>query len=849
MSGCAVASHNYPRHMVVGLIYRTIHRKNLGGGGVCLQPGANPMISLVREMARAFRRSRPTFLALTLTLALGVAVNTALLSLVRTMFVTTVPLPDARRVVQFSAVPTDWKPGDFTRTFSLSWLNLQDIRAATTTLKDFSPYFAQPLTWTGAGEPRLVAGAGVSADFFKALGAAAWRGRLPTADEIDGLRPVAVVSHRFWQRHLAAAGEFGASTTPLTLNGVPHEVIGVLPPRVELPLQNDIWVPLQLTEVQRTNRSNYTLSLVARLVDGASLEQAQTELNAITGRLAKEHPSFNADWRNIIFPLRESLLFGNERSVLTLQAGAFLLLVMAMFNLAILLYAQAAQRAQESAVRLALGASARRLARESLLTTTAVLVPGIALGLLGAGWALPVLGTVNPVPVLGYFFEDQSLSWPVALASSGLALGLGWLAGLLPAWQSMSANTASVLRENLRGGSLGPTVLRTQRWLMQGQLAVTTALLFAAIVLGLSYHRLVSTDLGYHTDDRTTFTFSLPVGRYGDIAAQQRFARQFQDRLKAEAWVRDATVTANLPVGDTTWSGNFSPEPTPGAQPQLATEGYYRITETFLDTMGLTLLRGRNITARDNASAPRVVLVSEALARKYWPSKDAVGERLWRRRAGQIEISEVVGVVSDSVVGSPRTGVQPLVFLPLEQTTLQGLISVVIRSELDTATVLRQAKAALWSLDPNLTTTNEGAFAQRVERAVAIERFQSLLVLGLGTFGLAISLLGLAGLAIRILGARQAEFAVRSALGATPGSIMRLLLWQQGRMVAGGAALGLAGTWALVRLGGVEPYGVSLANPAPYVGAVAVLLALALLSLLGPVLHAARANPANVLRT
>jgi len=807
------------------------------------------MINIIHEMARAFRRSRLTFFAVLLTLALGVGVNTTLMSLLRSMLVTVVPLPETDRVVQLSAVPLDWKPGDFSRTFNLSWMNLQDIRAASTRLRDLAPYFAIPLTWTGKGEPRSVNGAGVSAGFFAALGANAWRGRLPTDDEINNQRPVAVVSHGFWRRHLAGGGDFGAQNIILFLNGAPLEVIGVLPPRVELPLGNEVWMPLQLSELQRTNRGNASLAVVARLADGASLDEARVELNGIVDRLAKEHPTFNANSRNVIFPIREALLAGNERSLLTLQAGALLLLAMAMFNLAILLFAQAAQRAQESAVRLALGASGRGLARESIIHTTAMLVPGIGLGLLASAWALPVLGAINPVPALGYFFENQSLSWPVGLASSAIALGLGWLAGLLPAWQSMSANMMSVLRENTRGGGPGPTVLRTQRWLMQGQIAITTALLFGAIVLGLSYRRLAQTDLGYRTEDRVAFTLSLPAARYAANPDMQRFARQLQDRLKAEPWVREAAVTANLPVGDVTWTGGFGSEPPEGAQPQIASEGYFRVTETFLDAMGMRLMRGRNVTARDIGSSPRVVLVSEAMARKYWPGKDAVGERLWRRRAGQIEVSQVVGIVSDSIVGPPQTGVQPLVFLPLEQNIVNNRVSVLIRSDLSPGAALKQARAVLWSLDPNLTPVNEGTLLARLESSMAVERFQSRLALGLGAFGLGISLLGLAGMVIRTLAGRETEFAVRCALGATPGELTRMLLWQQSRMIAIGAVFGLLLVWVAARWSRLEPFGVSLADPWPYAGAAGLLLALALPCLAWPVLSAARANPAKILRS
>jgi predicted permease len=685
----------------------------------------------------------------------------------------------------------------------------------------------------------------VDAGYFSALGAQAWRGRLPTEAEINGLQPVAVVSNSFWRAHLAASGGVGSV---LRLNGIPHEVIGVLPPRVELPLQSEVWVPLNLTEFQRTNRSHYSLAMVGRLAPHGTMEQARTDLNEISARLARDHPTHNGQWRNVVFPLDTALLGSNSRSVLVLQAGTLLLLVMAMFNMSILLYAQAAQRLQETAVRQALGATNGHLVRESMLSTLALLLPGIGFGLAGAMWTLPLLGALNPVPSLAYYFEHLELRWDTAMLSCGLALGLGMLAGLVPASQQMSGRTGLRLGENTRSGGTSPVILRTQRWLMQGQLALTAALLFGALVLAQSYSVLATADVGYNTESRTALGFALTNSRYAATAEYQRFVRRYQDLLNDQAWVKSATVTVNLPVDDITWAGNFSREPVGGAEPVIQTESYYRITETYLEAMGLPLLRGRNVAPQDNADSPRVVLVSEAFAAKYWPGEDPVGQRLWRQRVGQIEISEVIGVVSDSIIGTPTNGVQPLVFIPLAQTTAQGRFGAVIVSNLDPALVLKQARELLWSLDPELVTTGEGPLADRLGQSLAINRFQSRLLVVLGGFALVLALLGLGGLAARTLSARRTEFAVRSALGAAPATLARMLFMQHARFVVGGAFLGLAGIWVTTRFATFAPHGVSLSNPTPYLATLFLLLGVALLSLAWPLIRASRVSPAETLR-
>lgn len=801
---------------------------------------------LLHEMARSLRRNRGTFAAVVLTLAVGVAVNTSLLSLVHSMLLAPVPFPDPERLVVASIVRRDWRPGDFDGLYNQSYLNHLDLQKSLPSLSHYAVYFPQSLSWTQTGAPRETQAAGVTEDFFGALGLGALRGRLPTPDEIRTLQPVAVVSHRFWQQ--ALQGDERAVGRTLQLNNRPYEIIGVMPPRATLPLHVDLWVPLELSLGQRTNRGNLLFPMVGRLRPGATFGQLQAELDAASDRLARDYPASNADWRNIVQPLAENLLGNNGRAVLTLQAGSLLLLVMAMFNLATLLYAQAAQRAQETAVRLALGASTRHLVGDSLLSTYALVVPGVTLGLLGAWYTLPLLGAINPVPNLAYFFEEQNLRWDVALVSAGLALGLAALAALLPAWQQLAANTAEVLRDNTRGGGVSPAVLRTQRWLMQAQLAFTTVLLFAACVIGLSYRNLRRIDLGFALENRTAFTLALPPARYRSVEDYHRFARRLNDELNAQPWLRHATVTSNLPFAELNWSSNFAAEPTDLREPEIQVEFYSRIDETHFATLGIPLLRGRNFTVRDTLSAPPVAIVNEAFARKYWPGADPVGQRLLRRRAGEIETLEVVGVVANVVVSAMRGGLRPVVYIPVGQTAGSGFLTAVIESDLPPARVIQRAGESVWKIDPLLPLTNTGPLGQLIERQLGLDRFQSHLLAGLGVLGLLISLIGLFGLISRIITARETELAVRTALGATPGDLMRMLLWQLGRLVLTGTAAGLFAAWVLTRRIDLHLFGVSAANPLPYLAVAGLVLLLSLLSLIGPFRRASRADPARTLR-
>lgn len=805
------------------------------------------MPELVLHLLRSFRRGPFVCLVILGTVAAGVAINTATLSLAYAILHRPLPFPGLDRLVQMRAVQLGRDPTNpNNQVTGESWLNHLDYRAALTAYEHHGLYWSQSLTWATGGEPRQLSAAGVNDAFFPALGLAPLAGRFPTAEEINTRAKVAVISHAFWRSEFQSRPDALGRT--LSLNDASYEIIGVLPPRASLPLLNDLWVPLDPIGLH-TLRSYKAVSFLGRLRAGVTLPQAQDELRALADRLAEEHPTQNRDWRPWIYSLVEQQLGGNERTAVTLQIASFLLLMMATFNMGALIYAQAAQRSTETAVRLALGASPRRLVQLALLETLSLVIPGVLLGLVGATVAVPFLAELSPNPALSYFLRDLSVSPEVAAVSAGLALLLGSLAALLPAAQHLNVNVALAMRESTRGGGLSPRVLRLQRLLVQAQLGITAILLTGAILLGLSYQRLLAADQGFRTEERYAATFALPQSRYAETGRVHQLAREVQDRVRGTPGFRAAAVSSNLPVGDSNWVSAFGALPRDAGEVKFDATQYARVTEDYLPAMGLRLLRGRNFTADDRAGTQAVAIISETLARRLWPDGDALGEVLVRRRDTEFTRLTVVGVVADLKVGGARSAALPFVLIPITQTLPAFNLTVVAHSSVGEGPTIEAIKQAVRASDPGLPVINSGSLADRIDATAAIESFQTRVLAALGVLALLITLMGISGLVLRVVTAREVEFSVRQALGATPGGIARMLLVEQLRLILAGVVAGTLGAWLLARSVELPLFGLTADSPLPYLLTIGALGLLSLVSLAWPVLRAARTAPSRMLRT
>jgi predicted permease len=804
------------------------------------------MHELFRQLLRSFRRSPFVCLVILATVATGVAINTATLSLAAAMLHRPLPFPELDRLVQMQAVQVGRDPADpNNQVAGESWLNHRDYRRGLRAFEHHGLYWSQSFNWTTGAEPRQLGGAGINDAFFPALGIAPRLGRFPTAEEINARAKVAVISHALWQREFSGAADVLGRT--MMLNDASYAIIGVLPPRASLPLLADVWVPLEPVGFH-TLRSYKAVSFVGRLRPGVTMAQAQDELRTIADQLAIEHPAQNRDWRPWLYSLVGQQLAGNGRTAVTLQIAALLLLTMATFNMGALIYAQAAQRSTETAVRLALGASPRRLVQLALAETLSLVVPGVILGLAAAWIAVPFLAELSPNPALSYFLRELTVQPGVAIASAGLALLLGSLAALLPATQHLNVSVALAMRESTRGGGLSPRVLRLQRLLVQAQLGITAILLTGATLLGLSYHRLLTADQGFQTAQRYAATFSLTQSRYGDPAKAHQLAREVQERLARTPGFHRAAVSSNLPVGDANWVSQFGALPRDAGEQKFDATQYARVTEDYLPTLGLRLLKGRNFTADDRAGAQLVAIVSESLARRLWPDRDPIGELLIRRRDTEQTRMVVVGVVADLKIGGARSPVTPFVLIPITQTLPAFNLTLVAHSALGEAATLEAFKQAVWASDRGLPLISGGSLEDRIDATAAIESFQTRVLATFGLLAIGITLMGISGLVLRVVTAREVEFSVRQALGATRGSIVRLVLVEQMRLILTGVIAGTLAAWLIAQQVELPLFGLTAHTPLPYLLTIGALALFSLLGLAWPLVRAARVAPSRMLR-
>jgi len=786
------------------------------------------------------------FLLVSLILFLGVASTGAVMALAERILLRPVPFPAPDRLVALRTIPLDAPPA--TRIFfPESYENLRDLQDATTAIELHGWYLGTSFQMGEDGRLVEIQGAGIRESYFDALGLPPALGRFPTARELERGDPVVVLSHRFWLGHFG--GSPGALGQNLRLGGRNYEVAAVLRPRAGSPTDADVLVPLELNERQRTERSLRILFHLGRLRDGVSITQAQADYERAADQLRPRHPAVMQNWKPHIEPFTRLYIDGQDRTVSILTGASFLLLLLAMLNLGSLVLAQAAQRSQETAVRLALGATPRDVARQALAQTALATLPGTIAGLLGAWWLTPRLGLLNPNPYLAHLYDGLELNPVVAAATGSISMLLALLAGLLPVWQNLTVPTAGVLRESTRGGGSSPRVLRTQRWLIRGQLALTSAFLVLGGFLGLSYARLRQADQGFAVENRIAATYSLPANRYGTEGAFRQFARALQDRLGERRIFTQAAITTNLPVGDLVWSTNFAPAPRGNEDMKFELHLYSRISETFTATGGLRLISGRNFTVDDRGDTPPVALVSQSAARHFWPGAAATGQTLVRRRGNNLSPPiQVVGVVSDAVVGGPRNGVRPVVYLPVTQSTPASALTVLVESPLGAAEVVAEIKSVVADLDPALAVAQVSPLRERYDNTVSVERFQTRLLAAMGAVCLLITALGVYGLIERQSKAREVEFAVRTALGAGMGEHVRLHLREQGLLVLSAVGPGLLVASFVAHRVDLGLFAITARHPLPY-GAAALLVAgLVLLSLIGPLRRILRAPVAQLLR-
>ena len=798
---------------------------------------------LANEAGLRFLLRRKTGVAMAvLTMALALAANTAAFSVLKAFLFSSLGVPDPDRLLVVA--PVRDLPGRGSVVFAEAYPNYRLLRDTQRSFADVACVLQGFVSWDDRGELRALDSSRVTASFFGTLGVQPFMGSaFSEKDEGGRPAPLVLISHELWQT--AFAGDPAAVGKAMRLDGLPHTVLGVMPPGFAQPAPTDVWLPFDVPALyQPTVVGRRTLTVYGRLRPDVSRDAAVAEMIDFT-RKAIEADAGNREFRYTLPTLRQVLLDGADSTVLLVQGGAAVLLLLAASNLAALLTAWSFERQQETAVRLALGAGHARIARQCLAQSLFVVGVGSALAFLLAAFSLPLLHNVNS-GALSSFRREMRLD--VSSLAFGVALVgvIGVTTGLVPAWHSRRPDVSAALRSVSRGASLSRAALRWQKAMTLAQVALAVVILSGAVLVGLSFRNLLLTPGGFAAAQGEVFRLLLPENEYPTHETRVRFARALLEGLGREPAIGGHGFSNTLPVGDTPWVGRFFVE-LPGAAPQAEPLTFHlrRVSAGYLRALGLSLLRGRPFDSHDSPGAPAVAIVSKALADRLWPGENAVGKRLRRTQPGS-EPLEVAGVVNNTLDGGYNAAMGETVYVPFEQWSVSRL-SLLVRPR-GTAEAARAAvRRALKATDPNLAAHSVTTLEALIWEAQALPRLRMVLLLAFAFVAVGITALGSHGTMSQLLMSRERELVVRLVVGAEPRKLGRSMLLQNARLSLAGAAVGLAIAWASAGVlrqfvVGLEPRSLPI-----LVAVASATLCLTLLATLPPALRAMHLDVGRVL--
>jgi putative ABC transport system permease protein len=800
------------------------------------------LAELRQDVTLALRQLRraPAFTAVALlTLVLAIAANTAIYSAVSAVLLRPLPYPDAGQLVVLWA-----SVGDQDRNL-VSFPDLQEWRARNRTFTDIGVVRTQSVNYTGADRPDRMIGSFVTANTLRLLGAHAAAGRLFSDDETaeGSAARVAVLSNAAWQSRFG--GDPRAVGRTIVLNGRPHVVIGVTAADYTDPFAPEVWLPV--TSAPNANwltRDNPALWGVGLLRPGVTRVQAHADLSAIARAIAAEFPATNAGVGASVIPLREFLV-GNTRPTLLILLGfVALILLIACANIANLQLARSTSRRRELSLRAALGAGRGRLVRQLLTENLVLAAIGGVCGILLARWAIVALVAAAPggLPALG----PVELDAPVLLFSAAITVGAGLLFGALPARWAARAGLADALQTRTGDGA-APGRGDARAIFVAVQLALCIVLLVGAGLLTRSLASIQQVPLGFEPDRLLTAEFRLPAAKYDNDTAIAQFAEQALARIRAVPGVRSAALLGSVPLSGNWATTSYLPEgqapPADGVPP---TSQVNFVTDGFFGTMGMPVLRGRDFTPADRAGSTPVALVGEELARKVWPGRSPLGERL--KILGPPEfVATVVGVVGNVrqfTVTEPPT---PQLYLAKAQNP--GIFSsVVARTDGDPDALGDALLAAIWSVDPDQPVWKIRSMESLVARDLAPQRFTAVLSGSFAVLALLLAVVGVYGVMSYAVAQRTREIGIRMALGAGRGEVERMVLWRGLRIVAVATVLGLAAAYGAARLIASQLFGVPPTDLVTFVAVPLGLAAVAMVACWLPARRAARVDPVIALQ-
>jgi len=786
-----------------------------------------------RLAVRALGRS-PAFTAIVvLILALGIGSTTAVFSILNSVLIESLPYPDPGRLVDVAeSLPAGQRN-------SVSGGAFKDWYQNSSSFDRLAVYESTLRNLTGRGQPERVAGLQVSTEFLSVLGVTPAMGHdfAPGQDAVGGDNRVVILTHSFWKTRFG--GTPSAVGSAVSLDQIPHRVVGILPPDVLMQDEPKFLVPTVIDDDPgRWARAGHWRGVIGRLSPEVSVADAQTELRGIKQRLAAEYPEFKREWSVSVVPLQE-VLAGPARPVLLMLLGAVaLVLLISCAHVSTLLLARGNARSRESAIRSALGARPSRIVRAALIESLLLALAGCAAGLLLAAAAVRVLIATLPNLLPGSLHPD--LNGSVLAFSIAVACGCGLLAGLVPALRASRPNLEGVLRETERGATSGAR-MRSQTVLLVSEIAVTMVLLVGAGLLLRSFARLLQEDPGFNPRQALAFDVSLPEARYPDAATRGRFIHDLSARLAAAPGIETVGASSAVPLSASGRTEFLSRADRPQTFDYLA--GLDLVSGDYFSAAGIRLLRGRLITDVDaQPGRARVVVVDAGLVRDLFPGEDPIGRSV--RIFGQP--LEIVGVVQPVHHRALFLDPLPRVYVPDFEPASQT--SMVVRTTLPPRTLAGTVRKTVLAADPDLPAANMRTLESAVHESLSARRASLMLLSLFALVAIALACIGTHGFVSYYFGLRARELCIRMAFGARRQEIVRRVLGVGLRLSVAGSAIGLVGAIFLAGLIQSQLFQVRARDPLVFASSILVVAGIAMLSCYLPARRVAGSDVAKVLR-
>jgi predicted permease len=814
----------------------------------------NGFLQDLRYAVRQFVKTPGLTLIVVITIALGVGANTALFSVVNGVLLNPLPYPQPEQLITLHESKANFETG------SIPYPNFRDWRKNNHTFSGMAISRGSTFGLTGTGEALQLNGEFVTSDFFSVLGVRPVLGRTfaPGEDEI-GASPVALISEGLWQRKFASAPDIVGKG--MTLDGRGYTIVGVIPADFHFAMlgastRTEVFIPVGQWKNNLLNSRSAGLGFhgIGRLKPGVTIEQAAADMTAVTNNLAAAFPDANKGISAKLIPLKQWVVGGVRPLLLVLLASLGFVLLIACVNVANLLLARSTGRTREFAIRAALGASARRVLRQLLTESVALALAGGALGLLLAAWgtqaALGILPTALPRG------EEIGLDTRVLLFTLAISLIAGLLFGLAPALKMSPLNPQETLKESGRG--LSGTRHRAQSVFIVAEMAMALVLLAGAGLMIRSLSRLWNVDPGFNPHNVLTVGLSLPTSLMTASPDAIRAAfREYDNKLASIHGVKAVSqIWGSLPMGyDDELTFWFEGQPKPATENDMSWGIDYIVEPGYLKAMGIPLQRGRFFTDLDNEHSPRVVVVDDVFARKYFPNQEPIGKRI---QSEIFEPAQIVGVVAHvKQWGLDADDTQKLraqFYLPCMQMS-DAFISmqpsgsaIVVRADDAGNGLLDSIRHASQQISNEIIIFGPQSMDEIIASSIARRRFSMILLVVFAALALLLASVGIYGVISYAVGQRTHEIGIRMALGARQLDILRLVLSGAGRLAVIGIGVGLVSALGLTRLMAKLLYGMGPNDPLTFIAVPAILILVALMASYLPARRATRVDPMVALR-